>query len=88
MNKRKFDEQFFRNGGSMDFNIEQTIADQIASTVTSELAAEDELMYEKDVDELIWGHAMEHCRGDIDHYNVITLVKEQVDSSYYRAYGV
>ena len=69
-------------------DIYDMLSTDIAQEVEQDLRNEDELMFEKDVDELIWSAAMEVCKGDVDHYDVIDMAKAKIESSLYRAYGV
>ncbi len=63
------------------------LASNIAEEVTETLRCEDEPMFERTVDDMIWDAAMEVCKGDIDHYDVIDQAKALIDSSLYQAYG-
>lgn len=66
----------------------EVLSDEISEDVTDTLRAEDELMFEKEVDNIIWDKVSSTCPSNIDHYDLIDKVKEKVDSGLYRAYGV
>ena len=60
----------------------EILSDEIASEVTTEVRDNvnhgDEIA-EKEVDDMIWSKAMDVCKGDIDHFDVIDMAKAKLD---------
>ena len=58
----------------------ETLSDQLAEEVDTEVNNNfDGAMPEKEVDNIIWEKAMDICRGDEDHFDVIDLAKAKLN---------
>jgi len=60
----------------------ENLSDSIAAEVNEEVRNEVNLgdtISEKELDNIIWEKAMDICRGDEDHFDVIDMAKAKID---------
>ena len=60
----------------------ENLSDQLAEEVNEEIRNEVNLgdtISEKELDNIIWSKAMDICRGDEDHFDVIDMAKAKID---------
>ena len=54
------------------------LAEEVNEEVRNNVNLGDEIS-EKELDNMIWEKAMDVCKGDIDHFDVIDLAKAKID---------
>ena len=60
-------------------NLSDSIAAEVNEEVRNEVNLGDEIS-EKELDNMIWDKVSEACPADLDHYDVISLVKEKFEN--------
>ena len=66
----------------MTIDLYETLSDSIAEEVNEEVRNEVNLgdpISEKELDNIIWEKAMDICKGDEDHFDVIDMAKAKID---------
>ena len=59
-------------------NLSDSIAEEVNEEVRNEVNLGDPIS-EKELDNIIWEKAMDICRGDEDHFDVIDMAKAKID---------
>ena len=59
-------------------NLSDSIAEEVNEEVRNEVNLGDTIS-EKELDNMIWAKVSEACPGDLDHFDVASLVKEKID---------
>ena len=59
-------------------NLSDKLAEEVNEEVRNEVNLGDTIS-EKELDNIIWSKAMDICRGDEDHFDVIDMAKAKID---------
>jgi hypothetical protein len=59
-------------------NLSDKLAEEVNEEVRNEVNLGDTIS-EKELDNIIWEKAMDICRGDEDHFDVIDMAKAKID---------
>ena len=59
-------------------NLSDKLAEEVNEEVRNEVNLGDPIS-EKELDNIIWEKAMDICRGDEDHFDVIDMAKAKID---------